>query len=221
MKFDIDLELVAVELITSSNLKFRTCCCYKSPQTLNKQWLHNLNTFFANSCSQYDNILICGDFNFPKVCWESPELTIGVDEVQFTELLNDYHLKQLNTSPTRGSNLLDLVITNVPDLVEAISVISPDQCGLETDYSTVSFYIKTSVKTAPKVKRTAFDYRRANFDGLRARLKEIDLWEAVMSSEEVNVSWLKWKKLFLAAVHDNIPIKTVKNLNSPPCMDQW
>ena len=65
------------------------------------------------------------------------------DEVLFTELLNDYHLMQLNTSPTRGcSNLLDLVIINVPDLIETILIVSLDQCGLETDHSTVSFYIK-------------------------------------------------------------------------------
>ena len=37
-----------------------------------------------------------------------------------------------------------------------------------------------------------------------------------MSEEKGNVSWLKWKKPFLAAVYDNIPAKTVKNVSSPP-----
>ena len=89
-----------------------------------------------------------GDFNFPKINWESPELTTGVDEVQFSELLNDYHLTQLNTFPTGGHNLLDLVITNVPGQVN-IAVQSPAESGLITDHSVITLYLKTSVKAVP------------------------------------------------------------------------
>ena len=87
--------------------------------------MNQLNLFLGNYCLQYSNVLICGDFNFPKINWESPELTTGVHEVQFSELLNDHHLTQLNTFPTRGHNLLNLVITDVPGQVVNISVPSP------------------------------------------------------------------------------------------------
>ncbi|CAB4026035.1 Hypothetical predicted protein [Paramuricea clavata] len=53
-------------------------------------------------------MLVCVDFNFPKILWKSLELTTGVDEVQFTEQLYDYHLTQLNTFPTRGNNVSKL-----------------------------------------------------------------------------------------------------------------
>jgi len=55
-------------------------------------------------------MLICGDFNFPKIHWESPDKTKGADEIAFVEQLGDYYLTQLNTIPTRGKHILDLVI---------------------------------------------------------------------------------------------------------------
>jgi hypothetical protein len=125
VKFDLDLELVAVEIISHSNMKYLLACCYKSQQYINCQWVEKFNLFLAKTCSQYSNVLICGDFNFPKIHWDSPELTTGGEEVDFMEMLSDYHLTQLNSLPTRGENILDLVITNVPNLVDNISVVNP------------------------------------------------------------------------------------------------
>jgi hypothetical protein len=33
----------------------------------------------------------------------------------FTEQLNDFFLTQVNTLPTRGNNILDLIIPSLPD----------------------------------------------------------------------------------------------------------
>lgn len=114
VNFGTDLELVTVELTSKSNLKYLVCCCYKSLQNVGSQWINEFSLFLSKSCSRYSNIIICGDFNFPKISWDSPELTTGVDEVQFTDQLNDFHLTQLDSSSTRGDHVLDLVITNVP-----------------------------------------------------------------------------------------------------------
>ena len=160
---DSDLELVAVELKTTCNQKYLQCCLYKPPQNMNRQWLDEFNLFLANKCSDYTNILICGDFNFPKICWESPEFTVGVDEVQFTELLNDHYLTQVNQIPTRGDHILDVVINSVPENVQNMSVFSPSQCGLVTDHSVIMFDIATPFKPRPKIKRTVFDYNRGAF----------------------------------------------------------
>ena len=183
---------------------------------MNSKWIEEFNLFISKSCYQCSNIIICGDFNFPKISWDSLELRTGVDEVQFVEQLNDFHLTQLNSSSTRGDHVLDLVITNVPTHVENISVLSLAECGLITDHSTIIFYLKTSVKSGPKLKRTVFDYRRGNFDGLRATLDESDLRSVVESVENVKQGWIKWKELFLEAVYKYIPTKTIKNINSPP-----
>ena len=53
----------------------------------------------------------------PHISWDSPEKTLDSNENTFVELLHDHLLEQLNTAPTRGSNTLDLVLTNVPNKV--------------------------------------------------------------------------------------------------------
>ena len=211
-----DLELVAVELRTTCNQKYLACCLYKPPQNMNRQWLDEFNLFLANMCSDYTNILICGDFNFPKICWESPEFTVGVDEVQFTELLNNHYLTQVNQIPTRGDHILDLVISSVPENVQNMSVFSPSQCGLVTDHSVIMFDIATPFKARQKIKRTVFDYNRGNFDELRATLETVDLYGTVKSAVDINHGWLNWKEQFLSAVCGSIPRKTISNVNNPP-----
>ena len=95
-----------------------------------------------------------------KIHWETPELTTGINEVNFIETLNDYYLTQVNIIPTRGNNVLDLVITSTPELVEVDTVLSPKQSGLETDHGSIVFHYKTSIKAAPATKREVFDYRK-------------------------------------------------------------
>ena len=103
INFDVDLELVTVEIVSKSNMKHLVCCCYKPPQNVNKQWLESSNLFLAKSCATYHNVLLCGDLNFPNIPWYSPELATSADEVQFTEILNDYYLSQLNSGTNTSS----------------------------------------------------------------------------------------------------------------------
>jgi hypothetical protein len=53
-------------------------------------------------------------------------MATGVIETSFIELLHDYFLVQLNNTATRKDNILDLVITNIPDLVKICEVWSPE-----------------------------------------------------------------------------------------------
>ena len=155
---------------------------------------------------------------FPKIFWKFPEKTTGSVEVAFVEKLSDYYLTQLNTIPTRGKNVLDLVITSIENQVDNIHVLSRAESGLFTDHSTIVFDLKTSIKAPPKVERVILDYRRGDFDGLRAALDAINL-TCAFQPDDINSSWLLWKDMFLAAVHDHIPSKKIKGRNSPPWMN--
>ena len=193
VKLDTDLEILAVELTSHCNKKFLACCIYKPPQNINRQWLEEFNLCLAKLCSDHSNILLCCDFNFPRIDWNSPEVTTDVDEVQLTELLNDYYLTQVNTFPTRGDHILDFVITSVPGQVQNLSALSPTRSELITDHSTLIFDIVASFKTRPKIKRTVFDYNRENFNSLRATLQTVNLCGAVETAEDVDHGWIRWK----------------------------
>ena len=67
------------------------------------------------------------------------------------------------------------------------------------------------MKAVPKVKRTVFDYREGNFNGLCTTL-EGSMQRGPLGSHV----WLKWKEIFLDAVRKNISIRTIKNIDRPP-----
>ena len=216
---DSDLETASVELTTKSKAKRLACCCYRTP-TPERDWSDKFNIYLAKCSSRYSNMLIAGDFNFPEIHRESPERTKGVDEVAFVEQLSDFFLTQLNTIPTRGDNVLDLVITSVASQVNDISVLSPKESGLFTDHGTIVFHLKISRKAAPPIARTVYDYCRGDFNGLRSAIGAIDLCSTI-NTDDVNISWHQWKDAFLAAVQDYIPTKNIKGCNNPPWINGY
>ena len=60
-------------------------------------------------------MVICGDINLPNISWDSVDSASGANVLPFIEALHDYFLTQINNSPTRGSNILDLVIISAPE----------------------------------------------------------------------------------------------------------
>ena len=211
--------MISTELITSSRLKIAICCCYRQPNA-EQSWIEKFNLYITQLSPRYSNILICGDFNFPKIRWKSPTVTSsGTDEIQFIDQLDDFYLTQLNTLPTRGSNVLDLVITNIPNQVGNISKLDRTESGLFTEHDTIVFNLKTSIKEAPKLNRTVSDYRRGDIDGLRVALDMIDFSSIFETCNDINNCWNQWRDNLLPAVDQHIPTKKIKGRDSPPWMN--
>ena len=212
---ETDIEACFAEVTTCCNINICLCCCYRPPNS-DSTWLDKFNSTLAQVCDRFNNILICGDFNYPYISWDHPERTRGADDLQFSELLGDYFLSQIVTSPTRDKNILDLVLTNVPDLVQLGSILQPEQAGLFTDHSVVTFSVKASVKRPRLPKRSVYDYRRGDFEGLRCALQSLNLSNILQDDGNVNLDWTRWKDTYLAAVADFVPLKNIRRKNGPP-----
>ncbi len=133
-----DLEIAVAEVITSSNMKMLVCSCYRPPDA-EKSWMDKFESFLQDVCTRYLKNVIAGDFNLPRVCWNSRENGTGGNEHAFVKLLNNFFLEQINTCPTRGESILDLVITSIPDRVKIIEVLKAiTHCKFEGVVSTPS-----------------------------------------------------------------------------------
>ena len=77
---ETDIEICFAEIAT--------CCC--RPPNSDGTWLEKLNSRLSQVCDRFSNILICGDFNFPKISWENPERTRGADELKFHSIRMGY-----------------------------------------------------------------------------------------------------------------------------------
>ena len=83
-------------------------------------WMYSSN-FLHEVCDQFDNMVISGDFNMPDILWDSIDSALDVNE----PALHDHLLTQLNNKPNRDNNILDLVITSVPNRVNVTDILSP------------------------------------------------------------------------------------------------
>ena len=125
---------------------------------------------------------------------------------------------ELILGPTHnGGNKLDLLLCNCPEIIANVDSSTPEQSKFPTDHYIVEFQVKLNFKRARNVKRKVYNYKLASFEGLRNCLANVQFENA--SSDDINEYWLKLKDLFLTAVYRFIPVKSIKDINSPPWID--
>jgi hypothetical protein len=182
--------------------------------------MSDLRSFADNLFPSYDKIIIAGDFNLPNISWTDGNYTSsGSLSQNFCDILDDYFMSQLCLTPTRESNILDLLITNQPEQVSFIDICSPTDLGMSSDHKIIQFKFSSASKTIQSNKRLVYDCRRVNFDGLRKRLIDIDMCSLVTNNgteSSVDDVWSTWKDAVMTAVHEFIPSKYVDPRRSPP-----
>ena len=213
------LEIVATEVKTAIDQKLLFCCCNRPPDA-DLPRMDHFKTYLNCACDLDENIVICGDFNFPKIQWEATESTSRANELLFVEILNDHFLTQLNNTPTRGNNILDLVITNAPDHIGLQEILSPGETAIVTDHHSISLDFNAFVKAPRKFVRNVYDYAKGDFEGLCSALRAKDLTSIKSDTEEdIDTEWECWKKIFFSAVANFIPQKKLKGRNPLPWID--
>ena len=133
------LEMVVVEIGSLKNDRsILVINCYRPPSDFD--FVSRFSGFLQSlEINHYYSILAVGDFNFPNI-----QLVEGSgfaysssgEEASFTSLLMDYYLFQLVEHPTRGNNILDLLITNTPTFITAGPMTGPQwsDTGVPSDH---------------------------------------------------------------------------------------
>ena len=127
---------------------------------LDKQCLNEFDLSISrlpNNC----HIILAGDFNLPDVNWSKkfkcPQCRYSTWSNDLTNITQDNNLHQVVTSPTRENNVIDLVFSNVPFLVQNASIIP----GL-SDHDIVSVEILISPVRIKQPRRKIFLYKKGN-----------------------------------------------------------
>ena len=91
----------------------------------------SLNFLFSSirKIPRNSSIWMLGDFNMPNIDWITESILEGCRHrniyISFLENLMNFNLQQMVTSPTRGSNILDLFLTNMPAQVLETKSLPP------------------------------------------------------------------------------------------------
>ena len=122
------LKIIFPEITTLTGQKNLLCFCCRPPNE-DPSWMDVFDNYLHEVCYQFDNMVILGDFNLADIFWDSIDSASCVNELVFIETLHDHLLTQLNKKPTRGNNILDLVITSVLNRVNVTDILSPKDTG--------------------------------------------------------------------------------------------
>ena len=146
-------------------------------------------------------ILLCGDFNRLKV----------------NRLAAQFRLRQLVDKPTRGDQILDLVLTNQPDLYDKNSVQTLPPFGL-SDHNVV--FVRPTIR-APRdgpSRRTVSkrDTRASRKSELGRFLVSID-WSVVSEAPNCETKLALFTDFIKIGLDHIMPVKNVRlHLNDPP-----
>ena len=116
--------------------KIIICSCYRPPNA-DEIWMENFSNFMNDVCSHRSKIILAGDFNLPRARWNACENLCGVNENTFVRVLDDHFLEQINKFPTRENNILDLVISSIPNNITVSKVLKPSE--ILTDHNAIIF----------------------------------------------------------------------------------
>ena len=75
------------------------------------------------ACAAYNNVVIFGDFNHISIDWK--RMQSGAEGTRFLELTQDLFLTQRVHVETSGENILDLILSTEPNMIDAVRVKDP------------------------------------------------------------------------------------------------
>ncbi|XP_060136500.1 uncharacterized protein LOC132592834 [Zootoca vivipara] len=151
--------------------------------------------------SKGSEIVVMGDFNYPDICWMSNSAK-SIRSNRFLTGLADNFIVQKVGEATRGSAILDLVLTNSDDLVSGVEVAG--SLG-GSDHALLEFIIQRK-GAAKHTKTQILDFKKADFRKLRETLDEIP-WTEILKGKGVHDGWEFVKREKLKAQLQAIPMR--------------
>ena len=206
----IKCESVWAEVIISRLCKVTIGVCYKNP-TIDDCELNRLYSTIRQASK--DETMVMGDFNFPTINWQTYEAE--GKGVEFRNLIIESCLNQHVTDPTRKENVLDLVLTSSPEMIDEVLV--NENLG-NSDHNSLSWNLNYSVE-----RKIVKNYRRkfhcGNYEDMRKWFKGIN-WLDMFESLDVENRWKLFRGAVDTAVKMFVPVETNKQRKFPKWMNR-
>ena len=182
--------------------------CYRSPTASTLE----IETMFQQirQFSRFQ-VVILGDFNYNDINWDRRDSgNLGKD---FLDLVNDCFLWQHVKQPTRGNNILDLVLSSEENMIEEVEISGPiSNC----DHNAIFFQLNCNSEDEES-KIESFSYDRADYQQIRSSLERVD-WNSLLDGKSVEEMWIGWKGILLQHRERYVPKTKVYKRNFPKWM---
>ena len=161
------------------------------------------NTKLQNAIKEVSKgeCIIIGDFNHGHIQWNSLEST-GGDDQQFLFLIQESFLTQHVLEPTRGENVLYIVLSSQKELVDNVKIHEP--LG-NNDHNQIHFDI--NVKSESKNKKTyRRNFHKGNYKDMRKYLAKLD-WNNMLMNKTTIECWNILKYEIESIIDKFVPLK--------------
>ena len=215
-----DVEAVWIHLQTTDHKPVYICSFYRPPDkdTDYTECLRTpLEKLYDKHRASPPIVILAGDFNYPHINWEQHSAPSDREGGVLINLLDDFHLQQMISTPTRfshtTSSLLDLVISSHPALVTDCTV------GREfSDHCLLNFCISKRFPSSECRSRKIYLYSKGNYQGIRCDMKQFNntFFQSSPERNSVNNNWLQFKSALHSSVARNVPSKLISSRNRRP-----
>ena len=167
---------------------------------------HNLDIICEsiNRCENSDCILV-GDFNFRDIDWVNVSSPHELDSI-FISTLTENAFTQLVEEPTRGTNILDLVVTRNSDLVENLVV---SEHFSSSDHKSINFEICLPKPRINEEARKVYLYSKGDYEAFNSEILNQD-WESRFKHKSVEGKWKVFKDTYSEMLEKHVPHKLIK-----------
>ena len=202
-------ELLFIDLLFSHERRITLGVFYRPPGGDTKP-LEDLRICIQELNSTAELILL-GDFNLPDIDWSCNRALHQSDiYVHLIDIIQDNFLTQLVREPTRNQNILDLVISTSPDIVDRLLV---GDCF--SDHRSLSFRILCSPYVQRKSQKLLYSYSKTDWTHLKSLLSYIP-WSCAFFDDDIDYNWSCWKDLLFTAMDQCIPLCQSKRKSNAP-----
>ena len=197
-----NVECVWLELFLSGK-KILLGTFYRPPNTGSEYWnLINHSIDLALS-TKNENVVIIGDFNCNQLNDNHNEIRKILDTFTLYQILNE------PTHYTEHSNsLIDLIITNNPNIISASGVSDPFLSNEIRYHCPIYAMLNIPKRNKTTFTRKIWIFKNTNFDGYRSKLSTID-WDPIISNDSIDNSASILTETIVKTASETIPNKQV------------
>lgn len=182
--------------------------------------LEQLEASLSHLANTNSIIILGGDFNLPHVNWETHEVTPGAPNPRLHDklvsILEDSGLHQSNQTATRKENILDLLITNVPNLVNRTEIL-PGLSDHDAVFGEIDVYPSYKPTTKPKIR----NYNKMNKQAFTEFLNNYKMdFEKEKTLKDANELWNDFKNALNTGAERYIPTRTPKKHDKLPWINR-
>ena len=118
-------------------LKFQFLAIYRPPDH-NVELMNQLCSYIDNCCCDNKTLLIVGDLNCSKIDWVNHTVKGDGSQNLFFNTVSGLGFSQFVDKPTRGDNILDIVLCNDPLFISNVFVNEPFS---NSDHACITFIV--------------------------------------------------------------------------------